>query len=117
MDDFAVVGFKGLKDEFGIVDSRTTIWRKMKAGVFPRIINPKKHRSTLIRSWLPERHTRALSKVLESASIDAAPCKGGGRAGSNPVSFPYWSLGKWHFGIGQVLSLLRSSPDLSQPAM
>jgi hypothetical protein len=46
MDDDAVVGFKGLKDEFGIVDSRTTISRKMEAGVFPRIINPKKHRNS-----------------------------------------------------------------------
>jgi hypothetical protein len=51
MDDDAVVGFKGLKDEFGIVDSRTTIWRKMKAGVFPGIINPKKHRNSHPLWW------------------------------------------------------------------
>ena len=70
MDDFAVVGFKGLKDEFGIVDSRTTIWRKMKAGVFPRIINPKKHRSSH-----PLWYRSDIRNYLKSgaASIDAAP--------------------------------------------
>jgi predicted DNA-binding transcriptional regulator AlpA len=51
MDDEAVVSFKGLNDDFGIVDSRSTIWRKMAAGVFPRIINPTKHRNSHPYWW------------------------------------------------------------------
>jgi hypothetical protein len=59
MDDEAVVDLKGLREDFGIVDSRSTISRKMKAGTFPAICNPGKHRNThplwkrrLIREYL-----------------------------------------------------------------
>jgi predicted DNA-binding transcriptional regulator AlpA len=46
MDHEAVVDWQGLKREFGIPETRSTIWRWMKAGKFPRIINPKKSRNT-----------------------------------------------------------------------
>ncbi|MBK3666199.1 hypothetical protein JJE66_33880 [Bradyrhizobium diazoefficiens] len=46
MDDEAVVDWKGLKEKFNLPWSRSTIWRWMKRGAFPGIINPGKHRST-----------------------------------------------------------------------
>jgi hypothetical protein len=46
-DEAAVVDWKGLVEEFGVrPNARTTIGRWMKAGLFPRIINPEKHRNT-----------------------------------------------------------------------
>ena len=45
-DEAAVVDWKGLVEEFGIrANARTSVWRWMKAGTFPRIINPEKPRN------------------------------------------------------------------------
>jgi predicted DNA-binding transcriptional regulator AlpA len=54
MDHNAVVSWRGLKEDFGIPESRTTIWRWMDAGKFPRIINPKKSRNTHPLWWRHE---------------------------------------------------------------
>lgn len=64
MDDVAVVDWKGLK-ELGIAWSRTHIWRKMRAGHFPKCFkladDPKARvvwMKSEIRDWVLQRASR-----------------------------------------------------------
>ncbi len=62
MEDDAVVTYKGLREEYGIVLSRTHIARLEKTGKFPKRFKPFEHRGSHfyyrrrdIRSWLNSR--------------------------------------------------------------